>query len=188
MKRFMLAATITAALLVPATAAAKEPTSASISGPGFKKMVKWQQDGDFMNTPIGHLTFRSGFFPAAVGQVPDPMLTGRPAGKLGPRYTIIWTVPGPPGNETHTVRQDLYPYARGGAITYMEHGQGIFDMKTRGGWYRAYGLKSTLVSLGLPARAPKSSSSSGASLALLGIPGALALAGVALAIRHRRRS
>ena len=63
----------------------------------------------------------------------------------------------------------------------------IFWMKTRGGWYRAYGLKSTLVSLGLPERT-QSSSSSSASLALLGIPGALALAGVALALRRRGRS
>jgi hypothetical protein len=189
MKRFVLAATITAALLlVPATASAKEPTSASISGPAFSKTLKAPLSGDFQNTALGHLTFRSGFFPAAVGQQPDPMLAGRPAAKLGPRYTIIWTVPGPPGNETHTVRQDLYPYARGGALTFMKPGQSIFDMKTRGGWYRAYGLKSTLVSLGLSARAPKSSGSSGARLALLGIPGALALAGIAFAVSRRRRS
>jgi len=185
MKRLMLAATVGAALLLPATAAAKEPTQASISGPGFKKSVKWQQGGDFESTPIGHLTFRSGFFPAAVGQQPDPMLGGKPAGTLGARYTILWLIPA--GADTHTVRQDIYPYAQGGAITYMKPGQAIFDMKTRGGWYHAYGLKSTLVSLGLPERA-QSSSSSSASLALLGIPGALALAGIALALRRRGRS
>ena len=115
MKRLMLAV-IAAALLVPATAAAKEPSEASISGPGFSKTLKLQAAGDFSNTALGHLTFRSGFFPAAVGQIPDPMLSGRPAGKLGPRYTIVWTVPG--GGNTHRIRQDIYPYARGGAVTH----------------------------------------------------------------------
>src|SRR5439155_2955889 len=148
MKRLMLAV-IAAALLVPATATAKEPSEASISGPGFSKTLKPQAAGDFSNTALGHLTFRSGFFPAAVGQIPDPMLSGRPAGKLGPRYTIVWTVPG--GGNTHRIRQDIYPYARGGAVTYMKPGQPIFDMRTRGGWYTATGLKQLLVHEGLPA-------------------------------------
>jgi hypothetical protein len=181
MKRFVPAA-ILAALLVPATAAAKEPSQASISGPGFRKTLK-MQPGDFMNTALGHLTIRSGFFPAAVGQIPNPMLPGRPAGNLGPKYTIVWTVPLP--GHTHRVRQDVYPYARGGAVTYMKPGQRIFDTQTRGGWYSAYGLKQTLTQLGLPARVPQGSSS-GASLALLGIPGALALAGIAFVLRRRR--
>ena len=190
MKRLMLAATVGAALLIPATAAAKEPTSASISGPGFGKTLKAPVNGHYEKTGLGRLTFSSGFFPAAVGQQPDPMLPGRPVSKLGPKYTVTWTVPGPPGNETHTLQQELYPYARGGALTYMRAGQSIFDMKTRGGWYRAWGLKSTLMSLGLPAHAPKSSSSSGstAALALLGIPGALLLGGVALVLRRRGES
>jgi hypothetical protein len=189
MKRFTLAATITAALLLPTTAAAKEPGAASISGPGFSKTLKAPRNGDFQNTALGRLTFSSGFFPAAVGQQPDPMLPSRPLSKLGPKYTVVWTVPGPPGNETHTVSQELYPYARGGALTYLSPGQPIFDMKTRGGWYRAYGLKSTLMSLGLPARAP--SVSGGGNMALvagLAVPGGLALAAAAaFATGYRRR-
>ena len=183
MKRLVLAA-LSAALLIPATAAAKEPSEASISGPGFSKTLT-MQPGDFENTAIGHLTMRSGFFPAAMGQVPSPMLPGRPAGKLGPKYTLVWLVPA--GASTHRVRQDVYPYARGGAVTYMKPGQPIFEMQTRGGWYAAYGLKQTLMGLGLPARAPQSSSSSSsASLALIGIPSVLALAGIAFALRRRR--
>jgi hypothetical protein len=185
MKRLMLAVAV-GALLVPATAAAKEPSEAKISGPGFHKTLKMEgkAESDFGSSPIGHLTMLSGFFPAAVGQQPDPILPDRPTVKLGPKYTVIWTVPA--GPQTHQVRQELYPYARGGALTYLKPGQPIFDMKTRGGWYRAYGLKSRLVSLGLPARAPKSSSGSSATLALLGIPGALLLGGVALVLRRHR--
>jgi hypothetical protein len=189
MKRLTIAVALIAMLLVPAAAMAKEPAQASISGPGFKKTFKLQpglSEYEFGNTAIGRLTFRSGFFPAALGQEPNPMLSGRPAGKLGPRYTIVWVVPMGPdlhGPNTHSVRQDIYPYARGGAVTYMKPDQAIFDMKTRGGWYRATGLKQTLVSLGLPARATKGSSH--ASLALLSIPGALILAGAALIYRRR---
>jgi hypothetical protein len=183
MKRFVLAAVV-AALVVPATAAAKEPSEASIKGPGFSKTVKMKQD--FGSSPLGRLTMESGFFPAAFGQQPDPMLPARPSGKLGPKYTIVWTVPMP--ENTHRVRQDLYPYAAGGALTYMSRGQSIFDTHTRGGWYRAYGLKQTLVSLGLPAQLKASKGSSNASLALLSIPGALILAGVAIALRRRRAS
>jgi hypothetical protein len=104
---------------------------------------------------------------------------------LGPRYTIVWTVPGPPGPATHRVRQDLYPYARGGAVTYTKPGQPIFEGTTKGGWYRNAELKNTLVALGLPARAP---STSGVSAALIGglAAGAALLAAAALFWRRQR--
>ena len=65
---------------------------------------------------------------------------------------------------------------------------GNFGMGTRGGWYRAYGLKRTLIRQGLPARAA-GSGSAGSNLALLagiGIPGALALTGAAFVLRRRK--
>ena len=179
-----------AALVVPAVAAAKEPSPASISGPGFSKTLKMKDLEHFNGSKLAQLTEESGFFPSAVGQSPNPMLSGRPSGKLGPRYRIVWTVPGPPGLTTHRVRQDLYPYARGGAVTYTKPGQPIFDMKTIGGWYRNPLLKGTLVGLGLTARAP-SGSSGGTNFGLLagiGIPGALALTGAAFFVARRRHS
>lgn len=190
MIRLSLVAAVLAVLVVPAGAAAKEPSRASISGPGFSKTLKMQDLEHFSGTKLAELTDESGFFPSAVGQSPNPMLPGRPSGRLGPRYSIVWTVPGPPGKTVHEVRQDLYPYARGGAVTYTKPGQPIFDMKTKGGWYRNPMLKDTLVGLGLSVRAPQTSSDSGTSLALLagiGIPGVLAAVGVAVAMRRRRR-
>ncbi len=184
MKRLVLAAVL-AGLLVPAAALAKEPSAASISGPGFDKTLRAPENDHFTSTLLARLTEATGFFPAAVGQSPNPMLPARPAGSLGPRYTIVWTVPVP--GHAHRVRQDLYPYAEGGALTYMKAGQPIYEMRTVGGWYRAYGLKRTLVGLGLPARpAQDAEGSSIALFAGIGIPGALALTAAFFLVRRSR--
>jgi hypothetical protein len=170
-----------AALLAPA-ALAKGPSEASITGPGLSKPITFKGMDD-----ASKLTEYTGVFPAAFGQSPDPMLKGRPAGKLGPRYTIRYVVPG--GNsQTFHLSQDLYPYAQAGALTYMKPGQPIFDARTTGGWYPAgIALKELLVRAGLPKSAPRASS--GTNLALvagIGIPGALVLAGAALLVARRR--
>ena len=188
MNRFMLVpAALAVAVLLPATAAAKGPSKASISGGGLARTITLSGNGEFESTPLGHVTTESGFFPAAFGQSPDPRLPRRPSGNLGPKLTIRYVVPGP-NSTTFRITQDAYPYAPGGALTYMKPGQPIFDMKTVGGWIQSYGLKRTLVGQGLPARA--AGSSSGSSFALvagLGIPGALALGGAGLFFRRRRR-
>jgi hypothetical protein len=185
-RSLLVLATLGAALLLPAAAAAKGPSEASISGGGLAKAVKIAGNGETDQTPLGRLTMQAGFFPAAYGQSPDPMLPKRPAGKLGPRMVIHYVVPG--GDHlTYRLTQDVYPYAQGGAVTYMKPGQPVFQMTTVGGWYRATGLKRTLVAQGVPARAP--GSSSGSSLALvagIGIPGALVLGGTALFFRRRK--
>ena len=188
MIRLTLAAAVLAALVLPTLAAAKEPTQASISGPGFSKTLKLADGaGEFTETPIGRLTTAAGFFPSAVGQSPDPMLHARPAGPLGPKYTVVWTVP---AGTTHRIKQDLYPYARGGAVAYTRRGQPIFDTTTIGGWYRGgTDLKRALMSLGLPARAQRPSSGTNYALLLgLGIPGALGAAGAVALLRRRRTS
>jgi hypothetical protein len=160
-----------AALAMPVLASAKGPTEGSVSGPAFTKTFKVSNDGSG-GTPGGDLTQTSGFFPAAFGQSPDPMLHRKPTGPLGARYTLAWKVPGG-GSAMFRIRQDLYPYARGGAVTYTRPGQPIFGTSTLGGWYRNPELKRTLVSLGLPAQAP--SAGSGTSYALVA---GLAAAGV----------
>jgi hypothetical protein len=188
MNRSMLVlAALGLGLLLPAAAAAKGPSEASISGDRLGETITIAGDGETDATPLGRLTMEAGFFPAAFGQSPDPMLPARPSGKLGPKLVIRYVVPGG-DNHTFHINQDAYPYAHGGAVTYMKPGQPIFGMATIGGWYRAYGLKRTLIQRGLQARAP--GGSSGSNLALpagIGIPGALALAGAALFFRRRAR-
>jgi len=178
-------AIVLAALALPAAALAKGPTEGTISGAGFVKTFKVSGDGS-PGSLGGDLTQATGFFPAAFGQSPDPMLHRKPA-VLGPRYTIVWTVP--TGNGTpDRIRQVVYPYAKGGAVTYMKPGQPIFDMTTHGGWYRNPDLKRTLVRLGLPTTAPDASSD-GTSWTLpagLGVA-ALLLVAAALFFWHRQR-
>jgi hypothetical protein len=189
MNRSMLVlAVLGVALLLPVAAAAKGPSAASISGGGLAKAIKIAGNGETDQTPLGRLTMQTGFFPAAFGQSPNPMLPKRPSGDLGPRLVIRYVVPGG-DNQTFHITQSVYPYAQGGAVTYMKPGQPIFGMATIGGWYRAFGLKRTLVAQGVPARAP--SGSSGSSFALLagiGIPGAFVLAGTAVFFRRRKTS
>ena len=170
-----------AALLAP-PALAKGPSEASITGPGLSKAITFKGMDD-----ASRLTEYAGVFPAVFGQTPSPMLKGRPAGKLGPKYTIRYVVPG--GNsQTFHLSQDLYPYAVAGAVTYMRPGQPIFGARTTGGWYPAgAALRELLVRTGLPKAAPRASSSTNLALvAGIGIPGALALAGAALLVARRR--
>jgi hypothetical protein len=179
------------ALLVPAAALAKGPSAASISGPGLGKALT-TSGSETPGSPLMQLAEQAGFFPAAFGQEPNPMLPSRPAGKLGPKYTIRYLVPGgdQPGRvQMFHITQDLYPYAAGGAVTYMKPGQRIFDFTTRGGWFPGgIALKQTLVQKGLPARAPSAASSNKNLAVLVGAPVLLLLAGGAAFAARRRRS
>jgi len=152
--RLLLVSAVAAlGLTLVATAAAKGPSEAKIEGPGLSSPLVLKGDGEGPGTLLGDFTQQAGFFPAMFGQSPDPILRAK-AGSLGPKYAITYTVPGP-DNVNDTIRQDLYPYARGGSVTYMRPGQEFFGrMSTRGGWYRSTSaLKALLVREGLPARA-----------------------------------
>jgi hypothetical protein len=163
MTRACLILAITA-LALPVTAFGKGPSEATMSGPGAGGGISFPGGGESGGTPLGDLTQQAGFFAATFGQEPDPMLASRPKGNLGPKYTITYTVPGP-NNELDKLRQDVYPYAPGGPVTYMEPGQGFFGTeRTRGGWFQAAPqLKETLVAAGLPSR-PEVASSDGTAL------------------------
>src|SRR5918999_1642241 len=111
MKRVLVLLAI-GALALPATATAKGPSKVSIDGPGTGGGI------DITGTlePTSNLMLFStwsGFFPAVFEQTPDPMRDSEPVGDIGPKYTVTYTVPGP-NNETFTIKQDLYPYAKRG--------------------------------------------------------------------------
>ena len=165
------------ALALPATALAKGPSDATITGPGLSKAITisgTETDG----SPIMNLADATGFFPGAFGQSPSPMSSAPPKTGLGPKYSIEYVVPA--GNlKSHKIHQDLYPYAKSGGWTFMPKGQPIFDMTTQGGWYHDARLKGILVAHGLPKSPPasptSSKSSSSAGFFSTGKIGALAL-------------
>lgn len=164
MKR-LLFLTAVAALALPATALAKGPSEARITGPGLSKTIVIagvESEG----TPIMNLAEAAGFFPGAFGQSPSPMSPAPPKSSLGPKYSIDYVVPAG-DSKSDKIHQDLYPYAKTGAWTYTPEGQPIFDMTTQGGWFQDTRLKGILVAHGLPKSPPaapassKSSSSAG---------------------------
>ena len=188
MKRFILLAAA-GALVVPAAAAGTGPSAAKIDGPGTGGGLSI--GGSEGSGPLGNLTMHGGFFQATFGQQPSSMLTRPPKGDLGPKYTVVYTVPGP--NQVDEIRQDVYPYARPNPVTYTPPGQQFFGTeRTVGGWYVAdEGLKRTLVAAGLPRTAPSGSGESSFPTwagGLVAFAVALLLAVVAaLAIRRRPR-
>ena len=151
--RIYLAAAVLVALALPALAAAKGPVGASISGPGLERALSVRGDGEGPGTALGNLTMASGFFAQTFGQTPDPTLRTRPAGTLGARYRVAYTVPGPNGSDSRIV-QLVYPYAKPVALSYMRAGQPFFDGdRTYGGRVRASKeLRRMLVRAGLPAK------------------------------------
>ena len=186
MKRLLVALAV-ATLVFPASVLGKGPSEAAIDIPGGPA-IRFMGYGESSGTSLGDLTQQAGFFEAAFGQAPDPMLPSRPKGNLGPRYTITYTVP--TGTEvSDRIRQDLYPYAATGPVTYMQPGQRLFGEETPGGWFQAdRRLKDLLVSAGLPATAPAAPSHGRSFPIELAVLAALALGlalATALVIRHR---
>ena len=157
MKRILFLLAI-AALALPATALAKGPSEAKITGPGLGKAIT-VTGPESEGSPLMTFAEQAGFFPAAFGQEPNPMLPGRPKGDLGPKYRIAYKVPGPESDQFQ-IRQDLYPYASPSGVTYMPPGQKIFGSTTHGGWYESPLLKDTLVAAGLPRSAPAATAGS----------------------------
>ena len=168
MKRLALTllAVALALAVLPVAALAKGPIEASITGPGLDSPLtigdreNWGEEEAMASwQPIMQFADAAGFFPAAFGQSPDPMLERRPAGNLGPRYVVEYRVPGPNDTEDLIV-QDLYPYAKPVAVTYMKPGQPLFGTQsTRGGWFAgsphvARPLRALLIEAGLPRTPP----------------------------------
>ena len=157
MKRLgsVVAAVAFLAALGATSALAKGASEAMITGPGLGGGINLAGEGQAGGGELMQIAEDAGFFPSVFATTPNPMLSKRPAGELGPRYTITYTMPGPNG-VTDQLVQDLYPYAHPTPVTYMPSGQGYFGTeKTVGGWYVASTmLTNELVAAGLPESAP----------------------------------
>ncbi len=187
----LLAAALAALLSFPAAATAKGPSAASITGPGLRHVLSIQGYGEGGNdTALGMLVSEGGFFPQAFGGTPTAT-TSQPVGSLGPRYEVTYTVPGGTQGDS-TLRQDLYPYALQGPVTYMAPAQKFWDTQsTPGGWYRGtVQLRRVLVKAGLPPRAPAKRARAERKIGVAAGAGAgVALAaGAIVLLRRRHRS
>jgi hypothetical protein len=153
MKKHLVVLVAALALLLPATAAAKGPSEARVTGPGLAAPLTVTGIGEGgSSTNLGLLVTEGGFFPEAFGQSPSPLLRAQPK-DLGVRYLVTYTVP---GTVLSTLQQDLYPFSSGGPVTYMRPGQVFWgNQHTVGGWYRGTAqLKTMLVDAGVPQSTP----------------------------------
>jgi hypothetical protein len=152
-RQIVAAAVLVVALALPATAAAKGPASASISGPDVRSLAIQGQGEGQPGTPLGMLVDAGGYFSQMFGENPDPTVKARPKGILGPRYKVVYVVPGPNGIESKVV-QFLYPFAKPVPLTYMKPGQRFWNTeRAHGGWYRSStALTRMLITKGLPRR------------------------------------
>lgn len=187
----MLLASGAALMLLAPPGLAKGPTEASIDGPGLSSPIEigdadeWDGRELAPGSPLMRLAESLGFFPAAFGAAnatPQRMLPARPKGMLGPRYVVTYVVPGPEG-VADVLRQDVYPYAASGVVSYMAPGQKFFGWReTAGGWFVApAGSESELVAAGLPTRPPSGNDGAGDAFPWTAV-GALAALGAALAV------
>jgi hypothetical protein len=141
-------------LAAASPAVGKGTSTVSVNGPGVARPISLDGEGTVK------LNEAAGLYRAVFHEPGSVVVSRRPNGKLGPRYvaTYGWLV-GP--DRTKPVRQELYPFAAGGAWTYTPPQQRVFktDAPFQGGWYRAGpALTDLLVSLGVPA--PRASTAS----------------------------
>jgi hypothetical protein len=143
-----------AVLMMAGPAAAKGADQATITGPGISTPIVVGGDGEPGTTGgLGQLSDASGLFVAMFG--PDSngamaLANTAPTGPLGPRYELTYRVPG--GNpRPDTLKQDAYPLAAGGPVTFTPAGQAVLGTTTTGGWYHAPDtFRPLLTSLGVP--------------------------------------
>ena len=154
MKRFVSITFMIAAVVatLPSTALGKGASEATITGPGLNDPISIAGEGQPGGESLMQIAEEAGFSPAVFAQIPDPMRDERPAGALGPKYTVTYVMPGP-NNEEDRLLQDLYPYASPRPVSYVEPGQRFWATEqTRGGWFVGTAtLKDLLVAAGLPA-------------------------------------
>ena len=138
-RTFVFIATVGFVVIAWASPAmAKGPDQVTISGPGLDKPIVvsgYGEPGSGGN--VGELADGSGLFLVMFGSngSDQKLLTQAPTAQLGPKFLLSYRVPDAT-EAGSTVRQDLYPQAAGGPLTYTEPGQAVFGTRTSGGWYQ----------------------------------------------------
>jgi hypothetical protein len=142
----LVPAVLVALVAVAAPAYAKGAQDATVKGPGLEHAVRLRDDG------FQRLLASAGLYASVFHQPGSAVSATRPAGRLGPRYTVTygWLVA---QDETEPIRQFVYPFASGGALAFTPPRQRVGSMTESldGGWYRGGPqLRALVVSLGVP--------------------------------------
>jgi hypothetical protein len=154
-RRILVLAVLAAALLAMPTAAwAKGASKGTVQGGGLPGPITVGGEGEpGSGDLLARLAEQTGAYVAMYGEdagsaTLDP---AKPAGDLGTRYLVSYTIPAPEGG-SDAVRQELYPFAALGPVTFTAAGQRFMgEMQTAGGWFHApTALRETLVAIGLP--------------------------------------
>jgi hypothetical protein len=138
LRMFVAAAVATGLTLAPSPAGAKGAKEMTLVGPGLQNPIRLANNATTEIAP-NLIVQKAGLFDSTV----EHRLAARPPGRLGPRYvaTYRWLV-GP--DETIRVRQMLYPFADGGAVSHMSRDKQVRGFTFAGGWYQA-GPELTLI-------------------------------------------
>lgn len=142
-----------AAIFGATSAFAKGPSQGVITGPGLAHAITLREPGSVTIGPdLATVVTQSGFFLGMWGTDTRGRLAHRPAGSLGPRYTITYTM-ALADQPSSDIVQYVFPYAEPRPITYMPPNQKYWGGdETVGAWYAAHvGFRQTLLRLGLPA-------------------------------------
>jgi hypothetical protein len=148
---------ILVATVLSGAAIAKGPSQAVIEGPGLAHPIPLRDPSSRTIGPyLASMVQESGFWDRLWCRHCRSRLA-RPAGVLGPRYTVHYTMT-LEGHPSSQIIQYVYPYADPRPVTYMPGGQPYWrsGQKTTGGWYVTRPrLRQLLIEIGLPATAPQ---------------------------------
>jgi len=149
-------ASVAVAIAFPGSASAKGPTQAVIRGPGLERPIPLRDPSSREIGPrLSSMVEDSGFWDRLWCRHCHGRFD-RPAGVLGPRYTVRYVM-APDVPTPGRITQYVYPYAEAGPVTFMPRDQRYWGReRTAGGWFVARPrLKRLLIEIGLPATAPQ---------------------------------
>jgi hypothetical protein len=165
-RRILVLVTLAAValLVLPATAQAKGASKATLGGGGLPGPVTVSGDGEAGSGELlARLAEQTGAYAAMYEDGGQQLAAARPSGDLGPQYVVTYTIPSPAGGED-AVRQQLYPFAVAGPVSFTTAGQRFMDnMQTKGGWFHSpETLTETLAAMGVRKQASSAAASEAA--------------------------
>jgi hypothetical protein len=145
--RVLVAGTITTVLALGwTTASAKGAQRLTVTGPGLAAPIILTNSAE-SGRSLSAIAEKTGLFKYPA----DRVLVAKPSGNPGPRYvaTYDWLVA---QGTTAPLRQELYPFAEGGAVVYTPPGQRVGGgARPPVGWYGSGAeLTMLLVAAGVP--------------------------------------